>query len=105
MKTSNKIIASVFAALLLAPSVNALKAGAAVRYDELDNLFQATLNGILGYENVEEASISAEKEILYDIRSLFKSVRDYRIGSRYNRIIKRSDGQSRKTSGSHRNGA
>ena len=67
MKTSNKIIASVFAALLLAPSVNALKAGAAVRYDELDNLFQATLNGILGYENVEEASISAEKEILYDI--------------------------------------
>ena len=57
MKTSNKIIASVFAALLLAPSVNALKAGAAVRYDELDNLFQATLNGILGYENVEEASI------------------------------------------------
>lgn len=67
MKTSNKIIASVFAALLLAPSVNALKAGAAVRYDELDNLFQATLNGILGYENVEEASISAEKEMLYDI--------------------------------------
>lgn len=74
MKTSNKIIASVFAALLLAPSVNALKAGAAVRYDELDNLFQATLNGILGYENVEEASISAEKEILYDIISIISNI-------------------------------
>ena len=55
MKTSNKIIASVFAALLLAPSVNALKAGAAVRYDELDNLFQATLNGILGYTSLKNA--------------------------------------------------
>ena len=49
MKTSNKIIASVFAALLLAPSLNLTKANSAVRYEEIDVLFQETLNGILGY--------------------------------------------------------
>ena len=67
MKTSNKIIASVFAALLLAPSLNLTKANAAVRYEEIDVLFQETLNRILGYENIAQTNISAKKERLYDI--------------------------------------
>ncbi len=62
-----KKFALIFVGLLLVPSLTNLKASAAVRYEEIDTLFQETLNGVLDYENVEEAVISAQKETLYDI--------------------------------------
>ena len=61
-----KKFALIFVGLLLVPSLTNLKASAAVRYEEIDTLFQETLNGVLDYENVEEAVISAQKETLYD---------------------------------------
>lgn len=62
-----KKFALIFVGLLLVPSLTNLKASAAVPYEEIDTLFQETLNGVLDYENVEEAVISAQKETLYDI--------------------------------------
>lgn len=67
MKNLYKGTIIVLVGLLLTPSLNLTKANAAVRYEEIDVLFQETLNGILGYENIEEANISAKKERLYDI--------------------------------------
>ena len=67
MKNLHKGTIIVLAGLLLVSSLNLTKANAAVRYEEIDVLFQETLNGILGYENVEEAAVSAQKERLYDI--------------------------------------
>lgn len=67
MKNLHKGTIIVLVGLLLTPSVSILKARAGVRYEEIDVLFQETLNGILGYENIDQASISAQKEMLYDI--------------------------------------
>lgn len=67
MKNLHKGTIVVLVSLLLAPSLNLTKANAAVRYEEIDVLFQETLNRILGYENIDQASISAQKERLYDI--------------------------------------
>lgn len=67
MKNLHKGTIVVLIGLLLAPSLNLTKANAAVRYEEIDVLFQETLNGILGYENIDRANISAKKERLYDI--------------------------------------
>lgn len=67
MKNLHKGTIIVLVGLLLAPSLNLMKANAAVRYEEIDVLFQETLNRILGYENIDQANISAKKERLYDI--------------------------------------
>ena len=70
MKNLNTIVRGLsvtFALALFAPSLNNLQANAAVRYDEIDTLFQETLNGVLDYENVEQARVSAQKQTLYDI--------------------------------------
>ena len=62
MKNLHKGTIIVLAGLLLVSSLNLTKANAAVRYEEIDVLFQETLNGILGYENVEEAAVSRKKK-------------------------------------------
>ena len=49
MKNLHKGTIIVLVGLVLAPSLNLMKANAAVRYEEIDVLFQETLNGILGY--------------------------------------------------------
>lgn len=49
MKNLHKGTIIVLVGLLLTPSVSILKARAGVRYEEIDVLFQETLNGILGY--------------------------------------------------------
>lgn len=67
MKNLHKGTIIVLAGLLLVPSLSLTKASAAVRYEEIDVLFQETLKGILSYENVDQASIAAQKEKLYDI--------------------------------------
>lgn len=68
MKKINRAIAGIFVVLILAaPTSIFTKANAEVRYNDLDRLFETTLNGILDYENTGEAEIVAEKEILYDI--------------------------------------
>ena len=48
MKNLHKGTIIVLAGLLLVPSLSLTKANAAVRYEEIDVLFQETLNGILG---------------------------------------------------------
>ncbi len=71
MKNLNKTVIGLtvtFALALLAPSLTNLKANAVVRYEVIDTLFQKTLNGVLDYESVEQASVSAQKETLYDIK-------------------------------------
>ena len=55
--------------------------------------------------NLLDNIAAALADYQYSVKDYITEVEQYRIGSRYNRIIKRSDGQSRKTSGSHRNGA
>lgn len=67
MKNLHKGTIIVLVGLLIAPSLNLTKANAAVRYEEIDILFQETLNSILDYEKVGQAAISAQKEKLYDI--------------------------------------
>lgn len=70
MKTNKTIkgLAIAGAVLLCAPIVAVgFQAEAAVRYDELDHLFQSTLNSILDQELVGETIVSAQKEKLYDV--------------------------------------
>ncbi len=55
------------AALALMFPMAKLQAKAEVRYNELDNLFQSTLNDVLNYENTEDTLVAAEKEMLYDV--------------------------------------
>ena len=56
------------ALLLSAPIVNiGFHVNASIGVDELDMLFQTTLEGILDREKVKETVISAKKDMIYDI--------------------------------------
>jgi hypothetical protein len=66
IKTLSVIIAVGLAAGVL--GFGAIKSAYAdTPFDEMDKLFQTTLSEILDYENADDAYISAEKELLYDI--------------------------------------
>lgn len=65
---SKAILSTAGCILLIAPISNFTKASAEVRYNDLDGLFQSTLNEILGYENTGETKIVAEKELIYDVQ-------------------------------------
>lgn len=59
------------ALLLSAPIVNiGFHVNASIGVDELDMLFQTTLEGILDREKVKETVISAKKDMIYDINAV-----------------------------------